>query len=54
MKDIPEYIQNLSLSLAQKKILITGYQIHEIDFKLPKNIHILHTTEDLKQHLLSL
>lgn len=47
-KEIPEYIQNLSNALPDKKIFITGYQVHEIDFKLPKNIMILHNTEDLK------
>ncbi|MEE4176784.1 MAG: MerR family transcriptional regulator [Bacteroides sp.] len=48
-KDIPYYIQDLSKALPDKNIFITGHQVHEIDFKLPKNIIILNNTEDFKR-----
>lgn len=51
LKDIPDYVQELSKSLPEKKIFITGHQVHEIDFKPPKNIIILNNTGEFKEYI---
>lgn len=45
--DITEYIEKLSKTFQNSKILITGFQVVGQDLKLPSNITLLHKIEDL-------
>ncbi len=45
--DVSEYLEKLSLTFPDTKILITGYQVVGQDLKVPSNIQIMHKIEDL-------
>ncbi len=53
-KDLPGYINNLSESLKDKKIFTSGYQVRELQLKLPKNMIPIKNAEEFKDYLKTL
>jgi len=53
-KDLPEYINNLSEALKDKKIFTSGYQVRELQLKLPKNMIPIKNAEEFKDYLKAL
>lgn len=53
-KDLPVYIRNLSEALKDKKIFTSGYQVRELQLKLPKNMIPIKNAEEFKDYLKAL
>ncbi|MBW6497632.1 MAG: MerR family transcriptional regulator [Bacteroidales bacterium] len=53
-KELPDYINNLSEALKDKKIFTSGYQVRELEPKLPKNMISLKSAEEFKDYLKAL
>jgi MerR family transcriptional regulator, light-induced transcriptional regulator len=50
-QEVKEYVQKISKDLPDRKILVTGLQINELDFTLPGNIFPVKNAEEFKKFL---
>lgn len=50
-KEIPLYLKKISEGFSENDIFITGYQVDQIEEKLPQNIKTLRDAEEFKSYL---
>lgn len=51
VKEMKEYIQNITDHFASQHVLISGIQAANIDFRLPDNAHLLSSAADFKKSI---